>query len=56
MPTYTCNHCEMVVKNNGGSAREVGLIEIGHQIRKMKPKYYCYECAKEITKELLGEI
>ena len=56
MGTYTCNHCEMVVKNNGGSPREIGMVEVGHQIRKMKPKFYCYKCVKEILGELLGEI
>lgn len=56
MVEYVCNHCEMVVKNNGGSAREVGLICVGHRFRKMKPKFYCYECGKKITRSLLEEI
>ena len=56
MPVFVCNHCEMIVKNNGGSAKEIGMIEVCHQIRKMKPKYYCIECAKIILDELLEEI
>ena len=56
MPVFVCNHCGLVVKNNGGGAREVGLIEVGHEFRKMKPKFYCYDCAKEICLELLEEI
>ena len=46
----------MVVKNNGGSCREIGMIEVAHKIRKMKSKYYCYGCVKEIIGKLLEEV
>ena len=49
MPEYTCRQCHLVVKNNGGSCREIGMIEVGEH-------HYCTDCAKKITTELLEEI
>jgi len=59
MTVFVCNHCGMKVKNNGGSAREIGMIEldyIGFSERKKKYVYYHYDCAKEIAETLLDEI
>jgi hypothetical protein len=58
MSEYVCGHCGKKVKNNGGSAREVGMIEM-HCVgmkREKASRYYCYECAKEIAEEILSEI
>ena len=52
MPVFVCNHCGLSVKNNGGSCREIGMIEVGIFLKK----FYCFDCAKEICLELLGEI
>jgi cystathionine beta-lyase family protein involved in aluminum resistance len=49
MPTYTCNHCKEVIKNNGGNAREIGMFWVGKVT-------YCRDCAKTITAELLNEL
>ncbi len=65
VPVYICNHCGMAVKNNGGSCREVGMIEtdtsqvevVGSDALSVTiRKYYHYECAKEIATNLLEEI
>jgi len=53
MPMYTCNHCKKSIKNNGGSAREVGMIEI--QV-KSRYNYYHYDCVKKIIDCFLEEI
>ena len=49
MPIYVCRHCGLVVKNNGGSCREIDMIEVGEHT-------YCIDCAKKIVLALLEEI
>ena len=59
MSEYKCNHCKEVVNHNGGSAEEVGMIEIYLTVGPMGrqvPVYYCEDCAKEIAMELLEMI
>ena len=54
MPTYTCNHCGESVKNNGGTAREIGMFLV--YTKDDKQKYYHADCAKEIVKDFIDEI
>jgi len=65
VPVFVCNHCGEVVKNNGGSCREVGMIEVefletamvGQDVDNVVAKlYYHYGCARCIAVELLEEI
>ncbi len=65
MPVFVCNHCGEVVKNNGGSAREVGMFEVVVEKQEMVGEdgnivflvlYYHTDCAKVIASELLEEI
>jgi len=48
MPTYECNHCHTKIKNNGGTAREIGMFYVGTTT-------YCVDCAKLIISEFLEE-
>ncbi len=65
MPVFVCNHCGEVVKNNGGSCREIGMFEVVVEKQEMVGKdgnivtlvlYYHTDCAKVIVSELLEEI
>ena len=46
MPTYICNHCGKEIKNNGGSAKEIGMFWADN-------KTYCWNCGSKILISLL---
>jgi hypothetical protein len=46
MPTFVCNHCNTAIKNNGGTAKEIGMFAVAE-------KYYCLECARVIIERAL---